>query len=126
LRRRLNDRGIEVSLFITPDPAQIEAAARVGSQFIEMHTGAYAEAFPAPGPRATELARLIAGARQAHGLGLKVNAGHGLNYENLKALYEVPHLVELNIGHSIVSRSITVGLDQAVKEMLGLMRDYQG
>jgi pyridoxine 5-phosphate synthase len=126
LRRKLNDAGIEVSLFITPDAEQIEAAARVGSQFIEMHTGAYAEAFPDRRRRAAEIGRLVSGARQAHGLGLRVNAGHGLHYENLRALHEVPHLVELNIGHSIVSRAITVGLDQAVREMLALLADYPG
>jgi pyridoxine 5-phosphate synthase len=71
-----------------------------------------------------ELKRLISGAKQAHSLGLQVNAGHGLNYENLKTLHRVPHLVELNIGHSIVSRAITVGLGKAVKEMLALMKGY--
>ena len=125
LRRRMNDGGIEVSLFIAPDPDQIEAAALTGSQFIELHTGAYAEAFPDERERAGQLDRLIAGARQAHGLGLKVNAGHGLNYENLQTLYQVPHLVELNIGHSIISRAITVGLDRAVMEMLALMKAYR-
>jgi pyridoxine 5-phosphate synthase len=125
-RKRMNDAGIEVSLFIAPDPAQIEAAARTGSQFIELHTGAFAEAFDQEGQRAAELARLIAGARQAHGLGLKVNAGHGLNYQNLSALYQVPHLVELNIGHSIISRAVTTGLRAAVQEMLGLMAKYPG
>ena len=69
--------------------------------------------------------RLISGARQAHDLGLKVNAGHGLNYENLPLLHAVPHLVELNIGHSIVSRSITTGLSAAVKDMLRLMKGYR-
>ena len=88
LRHQMNDHGIEVSLFITPDPAQIEAAARIGSQFIEMHTGAYADAYPDETLRAEQLARLIAGARQAHGLGLGVNAGHGLNYENLRTIHE--------------------------------------
>jgi pyridoxine 5-phosphate synthase len=73
-----------------------------------------------------ELQRLIAGARQAHALGLKVNAGHGLNYENLPALFRVPHLVELNIGHSIVSRAVIVGMEAAVKEMLRLMESYRG
>ena len=73
-----------------------------------------------------ELDRLIAGAKHARGLGLKVNAGHGLNYENLALLHQVPHLVELNIGHSIISRAVTVGLTQAVKEMLGAMRNYPG
>jgi pyridoxine 5-phosphate synthase len=125
LRRRLNERGIEVSLFIDPDPAQVEAAARIGSQFIEMHTGAFAEAFAEPAARERELARLTAAARQAHGLGLQVNAGHGLNYQNLPALLHVPHLVELNIGHSIVSRAVFTGLDRAVRDMLELMRPYR-
>ena len=125
-RKRMSDRGIEVSLFIAPDLAQIEASARVGSQFIELHTGAFAEAFDEPAPRDAELGRLLAGARRAHELGLKVNAGHGLNYENLKLLHRLPHLVELNIGHSIISRSITVGLGVAVKEMLYAMEGYSG
>jgi pyridoxine 5-phosphate synthase len=125
-RRRMNDGGIEVSLFIAPDPKQIEASARIGAQFIELHTGAFAEHFENEREREAELNRLIAGAKQARGLGLKVNAGHGLNYENLNLLKRVPHLVELNIGHSIVSRAITVGMETAVKEMLGLMADYDG
>src|SRR5438270_334544 len=124
-RKRLNDAGIAVSLFIAPDPAQIEAAARAGSQFIELHTGTFAEEFGDPKLRDRELERLIAGAKQAHALGLKVNAGHGLNYENLRALHAVPHLVELNIGHSIVSRAVMVGLGTAVKEMLRLMENYE-
>ena len=123
-RKRMNDAGIEVSLFIAPDPAQIDAAARTGSQFIELHTGSFAEHFQDPKEREHELARLITGAKQAHGLGLKVNAGHGLNYENLATLKRVPRLVELNIGHSIVSRSITTGLSQAVKDMLKAMEGY--
>jgi pyridoxine 5-phosphate synthase len=124
--KEMNDAGIEVSLFIAPDPMQIEASARTGSQFIELHTGAFAEAFAAEKKRDMELNRLIAGAKQARGLGLKVNAGHGLNYQNLSTLHRVPHLVELNIGHSIVSRSLTVGLEAAVKEMLRLMEGYDG
>jgi pyridoxine 5-phosphate synthase len=72
------------------------------------------------------LERLISGAQQAHALGLKVNAGHGLNYVNLPALHRVPHLVELNIGHSIISRAVGVGLEKAVKEMLRLMKNYRG
>ena len=125
-RRRINDRGIEVSLFIAPNPAQIEAAAKTGSQFIELHTGSFAERFHSPTKQKVELNRLIAGANKAHELGLKVNAGHGLNYENLPILLRVPHLVELNIGHSIVSRAITVGISTAVKEMLKVMRRYEG
>jgi pyridoxine 5-phosphate synthase len=142
-RKKMSDAGIEVSLFIAPATNQIEAAGRVGAEFIELHTGAFAESFferfsetPSscelkgatelsstecrPGDL-PELDRLIAGAKHAHSLGLKVNAGHGLNYENLELLKQVPHLVELNIGHSIVSRAVTVGLGEAVKEMLAVM-----
>ena len=126
LRQKLNDRGIEVSLFIGPDPRQVEAAARLGSQFIELHTGAYAEQFGEVTGREAELGRLVAAARQAHGLGLKVNAGHGLNYQNLGELWRVPHLVELNIGHSIISRAIETGLERAVTDMLALLRGYHG
>src|SRR3954469_25519559 len=124
-RKKMNDAGIEVSLFIAPEPAQIEAAAKTSSQFIELHTGAFAEAFHEHRTGGAELERLIAGAKQAHALGLKVNAGHGLNYENLPLLRRVPDLVELNIGHSIVSRAIAVGLQTAVKEMLRLMENYK-
>jgi pyridoxine 5-phosphate synthase len=123
-RKRMNDARIEVSLFIAPDAAQIEAAAQTGSQFIELHTGAFAESFAQPEERDRELQRLAAAAKQANALGLKVNAGHGLNYENLLLLHQVPHLVELNIGHSIISRAITVGLAPAVREMLKLMAAY--
>ena len=143
-RKKMNDAGIEVSLFITPDEKQIEASARVGSQFVELHTGQFAEEFhrwgeatdEPPSRRAArgdarptdlpELERLISGAKQAHALGLKVNAGHGLNYENLAALFPVPHLVELNIGYSIISRAVFVGMDKAVREMLALMKKYRG
>jgi pyridoxine 5-phosphate synthase len=125
-RIKMNDAGIEVSLFIAPDEKQIAAAARTGSQFIELHTGQFAESFSDVGKRKVELQRLIAGAQQARALGLKVNAGHGLNCENLPALFRVPHLVELNIGHSLVSRAMLVGLEAAVKEMLQLMENYCG
>lgn len=125
-RQRMNDAGIDVSLFIAPDPVQVEAAARTGAQCIELHTGAFAGHYPDPAGRERELGRLAAAARQARGLGLRVNAGHGLNYENVIALDAVPHLVELNIGHSIVSRAIAVGLHRAVGEMLGLMARYRG
>ncbi len=124
LRRRMNDCGIEVSLFIAPDPRQIEAASRIGSQFIELHTGAFAECYPDDAGREREVARLVAAAEQAHGLGLRVNAGHGLSYRNLPALFRVPYLVELNIGHSIVSRAVFRGLENAVQEMLALMAGY--
>lgn len=126
--RKLRAAGIEVSLFIAPDPRQIEASARVGAQFIELHTGKYAEDFAESRRlvRSGELKRLIAGAKLAHSLGLQVNAGHGLNVENLPLLFRVPHLVELNIGHSLVSRAISVGMRVAVKEMLQVMKAYRG
>jgi len=125
--RRMNGGNIEVSLFITPDPQQVEASARAGAQCVELHTGAFAERFhESAQAREQELQRLISAARQAHGLGLQVNAGHGLNYENLPVLHRVPHLVELNIGHSIVSRAIFTGLGAAVKDMLALMAGYPG
>lgn len=124
-RKKMNDAGIEVSLFITPDAAQIDASAKVGTQFIELHTGAYAEHFNQKRERNVELERLIAAAKQAHGLGIQVNAGHGLNYQNLPLLHTVPHMVELNIGHSIISHAITVGLPEAIREMLRLMADYR-
>jgi pyridoxine 5-phosphate synthase len=123
-RMIMNDAGIEVSLFIAPDEQQIAAAARTGCQFIELHTGQFAEHFHDRAKGEVELQRLISGAQQAHALGLKVNAGHGLNYENLAALDRVPHLVELNIGHSIVSRAVFVGMEKAVHEMLALMKNY--
>ena len=121
-RQRLNDAGIEVSLFVAADPKQIEAAARIKTQFIELHTGAFAEAFHARPESTEELERLRFGATLAHNLGLKVNAGHGLNYHNLPLLHRVPHLVELNIGHSIISRAILVGLAAALTEMLRLVQ----
>jgi pyridoxine 5-phosphate synthase len=123
-RKRMNDGGIEVSLFIAPDAAQVEASAKIGAQFIELHTGTYAELFHRKRERQAEIEKLIAAARQAHGLGLKVNAGHGLNCQNLALLHLVPHLVELNIGHSIVSRAVFIGFHAAVKEMLKAMEGY--
>jgi pyridoxine 5'-phosphate synthase (EC 2.6.99.2) len=123
-RKRLNDAGIEVSLFINPDISQVEASAKVGAQFIELHTGSFAESFGEIPEQDIELNRLITAAKAAHQLGLKVNAGHGLNYKNIKILFKVPYLVELNIGHSIISRSVFVGIENAVKEMLELMKDY--
>lgn len=122
--KKMSGAGIEVSLFIAPDAAQVQAAARTGAQFIELHTGAFAESFRHAKNHELELQRLVNAAKQAHALGLKVNAGHGLNYENLPVLHRVPHLVELNIGHSIVSRAVTVGMDEAVREMLKLMEGY--
>ena len=122
----LGQAGIEVSLFIDPDPEQIEATARTGSPFIELHTGAFAEAYADKAGRAAEIERLAKAAEQAKALGIGVNAGHGINYENVRAMFALPHLNELNIGHSIISRSIETGLTKAVKEMLRLMKGYRG
>jgi pyridoxine 5-phosphate synthase len=125
-RKRLNDAGIEVSLFLAPDPAQIEAAARSGAQFVELHTGRFADHYHLKRERNDELQRLVAAANLAHALRLGVNAGHGLTVENIALIHLVPHLVELNIGHSLVSRSVFVGLEIAVKEFLAAMKDYPG
>ncbi len=124
--RRFADAGIEVSLFVDPDPVQIEASARTGARFVELHTGAYAAQFGRKRERNVEIERLVAAAKQAHGLGLRVNAGHGLTVANVPLLHVVPHLVELNIGHTLVSRAVFVGLPQAVREMLAAMAGYPG
>lgn len=126
VRSRLNAAGIEVSLFVAPDPKQIEASWRVGAQFIELHTGSYAEAFSEAGSRERELQRLVDASKLAHKSGLQVNAGHGLTVANVRPLFVVPHMHELNIGHSIISRSIFVGLTVAVREMLAAMDGYTG
>jgi pyridoxine 5-phosphate synthase len=122
--RQLTEAGIEVSLFIAPDLDQVEASAQAGAGFIELHTGSFAEHYHSKRERQVEIERLISAAERAHRLGLKVNAGHGLNCENVALLHLVPHLVELNIGHSIVSRAVFVGLPAAVREMLKAMENY--
>jgi len=121
-RRRMEDAGIEVSLFIAPQRAQVEAAVEIGAHFIELHTGSYAEHFGSARGRERELKRLAAAAELAHSLGLRVNAGHGLTCANVPPMLgRVPHLVELNIGHHIISRAVTVGIEAAVREMLAAM-----
>lgn len=121
----LQKANIKVSLFIDPDLKQIEAAALAKTDFIELHTGPFALAYPSAQRRAKELKRLICGAELAQASNLKVNAGHGLNYINLPGLFKVPFLHELNIGHSIVSRALFTGVKAAVKEMAALMKDYR-
>lgn len=113
--------GIEVSLFIDPNKEQVIAAHKTGAQFIELHTGAYAEAFGTK-TEETEFLKLKEAAIFAQSLGLKVNAGHGLNYENVYRMKEIPNFVELNIGHSIISKAIFVGLEKAVNEMSEIIR----
>ena len=112
--------GIEVSMFIDPDITQVSAAYKCGAQFIELHTGRYSEDFGTDKEEETFQA-LKGAAAFALTLGLKVNAGHGLNYENVKRMHEIPDLVELNIGHSIIARAVFVGLPQAVREMKELI-----
>ena len=112
----LLDAGILVSLFIDPSKEQVYAAAKTGAQFIELHTGQYSMAFGTP-DETEEFEKLREASRLAHALGLKVNAGHGLNYENVYRMKQIEDLYELNIGHSIIARSVFVGLEQAVNEM---------
>ncbi len=112
----LLDAGIIVSLFIDPDEEQVKASAKTGAQFIEMHTGAYAESFGYK-EEETEFQKLKKSAELAQSLGLKVNAGHGLNYENVYRMHEINGLHELNIGHSIISRAVFNGLAEAVSKM---------
>jgi len=112
--------GIRVSLFIDPDPAQIEAAQRAGAPVIELHTGAYANA--AGAAQAREFERLRVAAKLAASLGLTVNAGHGLNYHNVEPIAAIPEIVELNIGHAILARAVIDGLAKAVRDMKELMR----
>jgi pyridoxine 5-phosphate synthase len=121
---QLQRAGIRVSMFIDPDAAQVAAAAEIGAEMIELHTGCFANA--TGDAVAVEVARLAAAARQGAGLGLQVNAGHGINYTNIRHILTVPHLTELNIGHSIIARSTRVGLTAAVAEMKALMADYPG
>lgn len=116
----LHSKGIIVSLFIDPDKNQVKAAADAGSDYIELHAGAFANAFGCE-EQDVEFNKLKDAAEYARNLGLKVNAGHGLNYENVSLMNKIEGLCELNIGHSIVSRSIFVGLEMAVKEMIELI-----
>ncbi len=116
----MNAAGIRTSLFIDPDAGQISLAAELQAPWVELHTGAYANACHGAG-RAAEFARLVAGAEQAHAAGLVVNAGHGINYVNIAEVRTIPHLHELNIGHSIISRALFTGIDEAVRTMKRLM-----
>ena len=118
--KALRDAGIRVSLFIDPESAQITAASELGAPVVELHTGAYAEA--SGDARESELQRLIRAATLAAEAGIQVNAGHGLNYGNVGPILTLPKLVELNIGHAIVSRALFVGLEQATREMVALLK----
>jgi pyridoxine 5-phosphate synthase len=123
--RKLHSAKIEVSAFIDADLKQVDAAHRVGAQTVELHTGAYANAITAR-ERRKEISRHARAAVHAHHLGLRVNAGHGLHYSNVREYIEdVPHLHTLNIGHAIISRAIFVGLERAVREMRELLGSHE-
>lgn len=117
---RLKDAGIEVSLFVDPDPNQVVAAAESGAPVIEIHTGSFADAADEE-TRAIELARVEAAVTQGLDLGLQVNAGHGLNYHNVQDVAAIPGITELNIGHAIIARAVFTGFQEAVREMKNLM-----
>lgn len=117
---RLADAGIQVSLFIDADEQQIDAAIACGAPYIEIHTGQYAEAVT-EAEQERELEKLVQGIEYAHHAGLKVNAGHGLHYHNVKPIAAIPQLVELNIGHAIIARAAFDGLHTAVADMRRLM-----
>jgi pyridoxine 5-phosphate synthase len=123
--KRLHSAGIRVSLFVDPDLEQIDASGELGVEMVELHTGKLANAFAEKIVR-QEVENLQAAARCAYELKLQVNAGHGINYRNVELILRIPHLSELNIGHSIISRAIFVGLENAVREMLVAMEDYAG
>ncbi|MCA9809618.1 MAG: pyridoxine 5'-phosphate synthase [Candidatus Dadabacteria bacterium] len=119
--KRLQKEGIFVSLFIDPDPAQIKAAAATGAEMVEIHTGAYADA-PDEAGKEAELSRIQKAVKKAYTSRLRVSAGHGLNYFNVVQIAEIEGIEELNIGHSIISRAITAGMDLAVRDMIDLIR----
>lgn len=119
--KKLVDAGIVVSLFIDPSEEQVKAAAKTGAQFIELHTGAYSEAFGSE-KEEIEFQKLKNAAKLAQSLGLKVNAGHGLTYENVHRMHEIEGLIELNIGHNIIAKAVFDGLESAVKEMKSLIK----
>jgi pyridoxine 5-phosphate synthase len=119
--KALKGAGIQVSLFIDPTADQIQASRDVGADAIEIHTGLYCEA-KTPQEVDAEHNKVIAAARQAHDLGLAVKAGHGLNYVNVGRIADIPEIVELSIGHSIVARAVLVGMEQAVQDMIALIQ----
>jgi pyridoxine 5-phosphate synthase len=119
--KELNDADIAVSIFTEPDIPQIDASAEVGADFIEIHTGVFANALTEE-EQFDELERIRGAAKHAKKLGLGVNAGHGLNYQNIKIFRELGDVDEVSIGHSIIARAVIVGIDEAVKEMIRLIR----
>ena len=122
--QQLSESGIRVSLFIDPDPVQLDAAVAVGAPVVELHTGRYADA--SGDEQASELQRVATAAQYGDDLGLIINAGHGLNYENVAEIAVIEQIVELNIGHSIISRAVFDGWSAAVSEMKRLMTKARG
>lgn len=122
---QLAEAGVRASLFIDPDPAQVEAAAAAGAPVIELHTGAFAEAAQ-DGQIHTEFQRIHEAAKLAHSMGLQVNAGHGLHYHNVAPIAALHEIIELNIGHAIVARAVFVGFEAAVREMKRLIQESRG
>jgi pyridoxine 5-phosphate synthase len=118
--RRLKKAAIQTSLFIDPDPLQVKASKRVGAEFVEIHTGKYCEA-PEERSRRKEFERIARAIQQAHRLGLRVNIGHGLDYQNVSSFAQIMGIEDYSIGHSIISRAVLVGLDRAVREMKSLI-----
>ncbi|HEY5037310.1 MAG TPA: pyridoxine 5'-phosphate synthase [Chthoniobacterales bacterium] len=123
--KRLQAAGIRVSLFVDPEIEQISAAVKLQTEMVELHTGALANSFTEKIEQ-QELERLREAALRASNFGLQVNAGHGINYRNIVLVHQIPNLVELNIGHSIIARALIVGIEAAVGEMLALMQNYPG
>lgn len=117
----IRGKGIEVSLFVDPVNAQVEASKDVGADTIEIHTGHYSDAIDSRSGR-EELGRITGAAERGKALGMGINAGHGLHYHNLSEIIAIPEIDELSIGHSIIARAVFVGLDTAVRDMLALMR----
>jgi pyridoxine 5-phosphate synthase len=121
---QLHFAGIRVSLFIDPDSRQIDAAWEIGASVIELHTGAYADA--KEDRQSFELERIVEAARHAKNLGFRVNAGHGLNEQNVQSIAKIPEISELNIGHAIIAEAIFKGLPNAIRDMRRLMNEARG
>lgn len=120
----LTEAGIEVSLFIDPEIRQIDAAISAGAPVIELHTGCYADAVNNQ-EKKDELSRILKAAEYAYNAGLQVNAGHGLHFHNVEAICEIPQIVELNIGHSIIAQAVFFGMDQTVRDLKRVMREVR-
>ena len=124
MTKKMHDEGIEVSLFIEPNVMTVEQSILIGADMVELHTGIYANA-KSKAKREEEIGNLLAASEFAYNNGLKIAAGHGLNYQNTQSICKIPHINELSIGHSIIARSLFTGIEQSVKDMLELIRNNQ-